>query len=141
MLLQIPWVGGNSAMRTCPGQTTMSLRLLHLLAALLTTLLFAAAPAAADAPPPAAVSFAADDVYAQPSKHVDHSSKRPRNTASLEEFFEIDDDAEQYFKTPAALVHWQSEFTLVSGCASPTCPSAVRSHRACAAYPTGPPHA
>ena len=115
-------------------------RLFHLLAAFLTALLFVAAPASVRADFSAqGGTYAAPDNSVQPLKQADQGTRRPRHTASLEEFFEIDDDAEQYFKAPAVVVRWPAGFTLV---AEPT-PSPYRaprlSHRPCAAYPTGPP--
>jgi hypothetical protein len=78
-------------------------------------------------------------VLIQPS--VDHSSKRPRARASLEEFYELDDDAEQNFKRIAALVPGPvASFVLLPG--SQTCfyrEAGVTRRRLCAAYPTGPP--
>jgi hypothetical protein len=74
---------------------------------------------------------------------VDHSSrKKPRFSASLEEFFEIDDDAEQYFKPPPAIARYGVGVAIADPSSSfVSYRSAPRTHRVCAAYPTGPPHA
>lgn len=113
---------------------------LHLLAALL-TLLFAAVPAASADPLRGDPAFAVSDSSVQPPKQADHGTRRPRHTASLEEFFEIDDDAEQYFKPPPAFALTNLGFGFVVEQAPPSYSTAPPSHRACAAYPTGPPHA
>jgi len=119
--------------------------LFRLLPALFAMLFVAATPAAAWLDHAAAVELLEtvpqSTAPAQPS--VDHASKNKlRQSPALEEFFEIDDDAEQYFKPPPGLAHHGA-----AGVPIEARPVAVfhrctpRTHRACAAYPTGPPHA
>ena len=119
--------------------------LLRLLPALLMTLLFAAAPAAADSWTHVDAGVAAHEGAGQnaspPPKLADHASKRPQRSASLEEFFEIDDDAEQYFKPLRVVARDDAGETLVTQRPALAYCSAPRTHRACAAFPTGPPHA
>lgn len=124
----------------------------RLLPALVAMLLIAATPATAwldDDTAWRAYDTAGETLGAVPQSTgqtppaIDHSSrKKPRVSASLEEFFEIDDDAEQYFKPPPALARYGAGVAI----AVPSSPfvsyrSAPRTHRVCAAYPTGPPHA
>jgi hypothetical protein len=119
--------------------------LLRLLPAMLVALLFAAAPATAD--PWSHVDFAvaahegAGQNAAPSPKLADHASKRLQRSASLEEFFEIDDDAEQYFKLLRVVARDDAGETLVARRPVLAYHSTPRTHRACAAFPTGPPHA
>ncbi len=117
--------------------------LLRLLPALLVALLFAATPAAADWSHGDAAVATSDTVHAaaQPLKAADHAIKRPRHSASLEEFVGLDDDAEQYLKSLAVLVRPIAKLTFASDPAAPGCRAARPSHRACAPFPTGPPYA
>jgi hypothetical protein len=114
--------------------------LFHILAGLLAILLLAA-PATATPLLQQDPAYAVNDGSVQPQKQADHASRRLRPAASLEEFFEIDDDAEQYFKPPPILLRPTAGSALIAK--SPIAPhqAAPPSHRACAAYPTGPPHA
>lgn len=116
-------------------------RIFHLLPALLTTLLLAATPAIADPLPQVDAVISEHDGSAQPQKLADHSQRRSRAATSLEEFFESDDDAEQHVKLPPTLVRECVRHTLVSGPLPPSYRAALAAHRACAAPPTGPPHA
>ena len=125
----------------------ISLRILHrLLPALLVTLLLAAPPAvAADSWPHADFGVAAHGGAGQnaahPTKLADHASKRPQRSASLEEFFEIDDDAEQYFKPLRVAARDGVSEVLATRRPALAYRLAPRTHRVCAAVPTGPPHA
>ena len=113
--------------------------------ATLYALLFAAAPAAADSWTHVDAGVVAHEGTGQnaahPFKLADHASKRPQRSASLEEFFEIDDDAEQYFKLLRVVARDDAGETLVARPPVPAYHSTPRTHRACAAFPTGPPHA
>ncbi|HYJ43932.1 MAG TPA: hypothetical protein VEW06_05700 [Xanthobacteraceae bacterium] len=117
--------------------------LLRLLPAMLTALLFAA-PANAAWPQRDAAIVVQDGAVqkaAQPSKLADHATKRPHQSASLEEFVGIDHDAEQYLK---ALLALPAPFVAPVFGGKPLAPSYScprRTHRACAPFPTGPPHA
>src|SRR5262245_39097789 len=106
---------------------------LHLLAALLTALLLVAAQASAGslAQAQADAAYAPTEGLIHPAKQFDHASKR--QVASLEEFLEIDDDAEQYFKPPPILVRPVVGATLVAKPLPTWHRSALPSHRACAA--------
>ena len=116
--------------------------LLRLLPALLVALLFAATPAAADWSHGDAAVATSDTVHGvQPLKAADHAIKRPRHSANLEEFVGLDDDAEQYLKSLAVLVRPIAKLTFASDPAAPGYRAARPSHRACAPFPTGPPHA
>ncbi len=119
--------------------------LLRLLPALLVTLLFAAVPATADSWTHVDAGVAAHEGTGQnaahPLKFADHASKRPQRSATLEEFFEIDDDAEQYFKPLRVVARDDAGETLVARPAVLAYHSTPRTHRVCAAFPTGPPHA
>ena len=122
----------------------ISLRiLLRLLPAMLTALLFAA-PANAAWPQRDAAIVVQDGAVqkaAQPSKQADHATKRPHQSASLEEFVGIDDDAEQYLKALLALPEpFVAPLFGDKGVAS-SYSFPRRTHRACAPFPTGPPHA
>ena len=119
--------------------------ILHrILAVLVVALLFAASPANAAWPRSDAAVVVQDGAAqkaAQPSKLADHAAKRPHRSASLEEFVGFDDDAEQCLKALPAL---PKPFVDPAFGGKPLAPSyscARRTHRACAAFPTGPPHA
>jgi hypothetical protein len=114
-------------------------RLLHLCVALLTALL-CAAPASANPLVQQDATSTVKDGSVQLQKQADHASRRLRPTASLEEFYEIDDDAEQYFKSPPILVRLPAASALVATSLIARYRAALPSHRACAAYQTGPPH-
>jgi hypothetical protein len=134
---------------TCDNQhryAMMSHRVLpRLLPAMLVTLLFAAAPAAADSWTHVDAGVVAHEGTGQnaahPLKPADHASKRAQRSASLEEFFEIDDDAEQYFKPLRFVARDDAGETFVTQRPALAYRSTPRTHRACAAFPTGPPHA
>ena len=120
------------------------LRILRLVPALLVALLFAA-PVAAEAWPPADAAIATHEGAVQnaalPAKLADHATRRSHRSASLEEFVSIDDDAEQDLTSPPVL---RAPSALPASAARPlvSCYSpAPRTHRACAAFPTGPPRA
>ncbi len=87
------------------------------------------------------VAYAVTDVSAQPSRQVDHASKKVRHPPSLEEFFEIDDDAEQYFKSDVLTPPVRSSFLAALCSQADFYRAAPSSHRVCAAFPTGPPSA
>lgn len=114
--------------------------ILRLLSALPLLLVLVAAPAAAETVTHADATYATADSQAQPSKSADHASKKAR-VASLEEFFEIDDDAEQDFKPLAAVTGFATNASPVAGRLAASYRAAPPSHRACAPFPTGPPHA
>lgn len=114
--------------------------LLRILPVLLAVLL-AAPSAAAERWPLANAAYAANDEKAQPAKQVDHASKRGRHGASLEEFFEIDDDAEQYFKTWLFSARDTGAVAFVVRPLALAHRAAPVSHPSRAAYSTGPPHA
>ena len=114
--------------------------LLYLFAVLLTALL-SAAPASANPLVQRDAVSAVKDGSVQPQKQTDHAARRLRVSASLEEFFETDDDAEQHFKPPPILLRPVSGSTLVVQSLVVRCQAARASHRACAFYPTGPPNA
>jgi hypothetical protein len=112
--------------------------------ALLVALLLAA-PVAAESWPPVdgatATHEGAVQNVAQPAKLTDHATRRPHRSASVEEFVGIDDDAEQYLTSLPVLL---TPSVLPASAAEPVAllySSAPRTHRACAAFPTGPPHA
>jgi hypothetical protein len=110
----------------------------------LLALFFAAAPAVAERSH-FDVAIAANDGTSHGAAHspklADHASKKPRPSATLEEFFEIDDDAEQYFKTQPVLAHDADSVRIGGRILVPSHCFALRTHRVCAAFPTGPPHA
>lgn len=121
---------------------TTARTLFRLLPALLLTLLFAAAPAAAL--PSAAQRDAAivsSDGPAYATKNADHASKKPRPSATLSQFFEIDDDAEQDFKPQPLVAYGIFNATIGARILVPSQHPVLRTHRVCAAFPTGPPHA
>jgi hypothetical protein len=120
---------------------TISPRRLFRLLPVLLTALFAALPAAAEPSTYSDAPIAAADKSAQPPKQADHATRRLRHTASLEEFVELDDDAEQHFKPPPILVRPAIGSALVVKPLIVRYRQALRTHRACAGYPTGPPHA
>jgi hypothetical protein len=78
--------------------------LLNLVAGLL-LLLAAAAPVRADVASHSNTPFAAKDSAGHLSKQVDHASRRMRPAASVEEYFEVDDDVEQDFKPQPMFAH------------------------------------
>jgi hypothetical protein len=116
--------------------------LFRLIPALLAALLLAAAPSVAAPCSAVDVTVAAVDkpvsALGHISKSSDQFSKRLRDSDSLEEFFAIDDDAEQYLKLRHVLAHASTVAFVVRAGASCFDP-ARRSHRACAAFATGPP--
>lgn len=123
---------------------TVQRHLLRLLPALLAMLFVATTPAAAGLDDAVVIgrveTVPQGTASVQPA--VDHATrKKPRFSASLEEFFEIDDDAEQYFKPPAALSRYGAGAPLELGPFAVFYRSAPRAYRVSAAYPTGPPHA
>lgn len=116
--------------------------LFRLLPALLLALLFSAAPAAALAPVAQHdAAIVASDGAALAIRAADHASKKPRPSAALSQFFEIDDDAEQDFKPQPLLAYGVFDATIGSRVLAPCQRPVFRTHRACAAFPTGPPHA
>jgi hypothetical protein len=119
-------------------------RLLGCLLPLLMAAALAVAPANAREGHAAAsaIEISFNGLTGQLQPTVDHSSKWPRVRVSLEEFFELDDDAEQYFKPPPG-VHpdLSAGEVLLSPPLSRIYRSDVPSRRPSAAYPTGPPPA
>jgi hypothetical protein len=82
------------------------------------------------------------DRDAHPSVHGDLTTRKHRHAASIEEYFAIDDDSDQYVKSAAALDAERPHYTILADRTALPPPLAVpRSHRACAAPATGPPHA
>jgi hypothetical protein len=118
--------------------TILPQRLLWLLPVLLAAL-FAAPCAQAGWQRQIDAAYAAPNNSVQPLKQADQGTRRPRHTASLEEFFEIDDDAEQYVKAPPVLARRPAGFTLIVEPALRPYRAPPLSHQPCAAYPTGPP--
>jgi len=119
--------------------------LLRLVPALLAMLLCAAPPAAAEPCMQGNGAIAARDGaphgLAHLPKTADHAAKRQRASASLEEFVGVDDDAEQYLKPQAVLVRPIVVATFAADQAISSYRVALPNHPACAAPPTGPPHA
>ena len=121
-----------------------ALRILRLAPALLLALLLAA-PAAAEPWPPADAAIATHEGTVQnvglPGKLADHATRRSHRNASLEEFVSIDDDAEQDLTSPPVLrAPGALPASAVRAIVSFYAP-APRTHRACAPFQTGPPHA
>ena len=118
---------------------------LRLVPALLAMLLCAEPPAAAEPSAHLDATITTHDSAAYsaalPPKLADHAARRQRHHASLEEFIGIDDDAEQYLKPLAVLLRPIVRPTSVAEPEAPSYCVARPNHRACAAYPTGPPHA
>lgn len=108
---------------------------------ILLVVLFAAPSVAAGQWTQTNSSYAANDEAAQPAKLIDHASKKVRHGANLEEFFEIDDDAEQYFKSRPFSVSLTGSFAFVVRPRTIAHRAAPVSHPPRAAYSTGPPHA
>jgi hypothetical protein len=118
----------------------ISLRILFRL--LPVALLLAAAPAVAlPSPKHDAAAIAIKDAGVHSPKPADHASKKPRPSATLEESFDLDDDAEQDFKPQPMLVYDVDSVAIGSRILVPSLRLAPRTHRVCAAFPTGPPHA
>ncbi len=119
-----------------------ALRILaHMLPALAAWLLLSAQPAGRDAPAHGAAIFASHERDGRQA--IDLVTRKQRHATSLEEYFAIDDDGEQYAQSPPQLA-------VVSGRPTPVTPRTephpcyrepLLSHRSCAAPSTGPPHA
>jgi hypothetical protein len=115
--------------------------LLRVVPALLACLLLSAQPTGRSAPThgeAVIVSYARDG---QPA--IDLVTRKQRHAASIEEYFTVDDDAEQYVQSPPQLaVVIRRSTPVVARPEPPNCyREAPPSHRPCAAPPTGPPHA
>lgn len=119
--------------------------LLRLVPALLAMLLCVPPSAAAEprAPLDAGITTHGGAAHnlARPPKLADHATRRARHNASLEEFIGIDDDAEQYLKPLTVLLRPIVGPTFVVEQATVFYRTAPPNHPACAAPPTGPPHA
>jgi len=117
--------------------------LLRLVPALLAMLLFAAAPVVAEPCAQADAAVAENDGSSQnialAPNPADHATRRPHRSASLKEFFEIDDDAEQYFK-PLPVFAADTVGTALFTRLKASYQTAPRIYRVCAGFPTGPPH-
>jgi hypothetical protein len=72
---------------------------------------------------------------------VDLTTRGQRHAASIEEYFAIDDDADQYAKWPAQAVPVTTAFTLVLELQPFVYGGVAASHPPRAAPSTGPPHA
>lgn len=123
---------------------TLQRLLLRLLPALLATMFVATTPAAGWLDHSAAVELleTVPQSTAPAQSSVDHASKnKVRPSAALEEFFEIDDDAEQYSKPQPTLSRFGAGAPIEARPFVVVYRPAPRTHRACASYPTGPPHA
>ncbi len=118
--------------------------LLRLLPALLAMSLYAAPPAVAE-PCTYDTAVAGRDgaapSIAHPPKLDDHASKRAHHSASLQEFVGIDDDAEQDLLPLPVLLRPVAVTPFAAAPATSSYRAALPSHPACAAPPTGPPHA
>jgi hypothetical protein len=119
--------------------------LLRFLPALLAMLLCAAPPAAAELWTHVDAATAAHDGAAPSAAHppnaADHASKRAHHSASLQEFVGIDDDAEQYLLSLPVLLSPIGDPPFAAAPATSSYRAALPNHPACAAPPTGPPHA
>jgi hypothetical protein len=114
---------------------------LGLLPALLALLLHA--PIAANAPlsifePASVESFERGNPLPSAGDLI---TKKQRHAASIEEYFAIDDDADQHAKWPERAVALSTPFTLVGELQPFVYSGVAPSHPPCAAPPTGPPHA
>jgi hypothetical protein len=112
-----------------------------LLPVLLALLLVTAHEAVAGGPGHVDASFVSHEREALPPPLGDFVTKKQRHTASLEEYFAIDDDAEQYFKPPPRVVPADTPYVLVVEPLPSHYRAALPNRRPCAAPPTGPPHA
>jgi hypothetical protein len=72
---------------------------------------------------------------------VDLATRSQRNAASIEEYFAIDDDADQYAKRSAYASPLTTPYTLVVELQLFFYGAVAPSHPPCAAPPTGPPYA
>jgi len=74
------------------------------------------------------------DRDAHPADHGDFTTRKNRHAASIEEYFAIDDDSDQYAASPAQL-DWEFPSYIVLADRSASLPvlALPRSHRACAA--------
>jgi hypothetical protein len=79
-----------------------------------------------------------------PSRHDDLVTRKQRHAASLEEYFAVDDDPDQFANQLPRLACGFARCALVVAGqrqALPCCRHVPLSHSPCAAPPTGPPHA
>jgi hypothetical protein len=72
---------------------------------------------------------------------IDLTTRSQRHAASIEEYFAIDDDADQYAKWPAHVAPLTTRYTPVRELQPFVYGAVAPSHPPCAAPPTGPPHA
>ena len=91
------------------------------------------------------VSWKSDDAivgakeHGQPTPHFDLVTRKNRHAGSLEEFFAIDDDSDQYDQPPAPLVKIFTWYTLVADKPRAFHVQTPRHHWPRAALSTGPP--
>jgi hypothetical protein len=117
--------------------------LVRLLPALLAFLLASAQPAGRHLPSYGEEAIASLDRDSRPGRSADLITRKQRYAASIEEYFAIDDDADQYIESPRRLAAALARSTPITAAPLPLpCYGEVPpSHRPCAAPPTGPPHA
>jgi hypothetical protein len=143
--LQFPPAGCTS--KVAPSgvseRAVLNLRnLLRVVPACLVLWLLAMAPASAGNRLEREAGAGTFDRLAQPLKLAPHGSPTAQpELAALEEFYGIDNDAEQYFKAPARVRSAGSAFAPLAASTHGVYRAPPRSHRGCAAPPTGPPHA
>ena len=125
-----------------PGVTALGtlLRLLPLLSAIM---LLAVQPLGIRAPVPHDTIVASHEHDVLPPRQGDLVTRKQRHAASLEEFFAIDDDSDQYAKAPPGLAAMLARsWPVAERPRPPLCyREALPTHRPCAAPQTGPPHA
>jgi hypothetical protein len=116
---------------------------LRLLPALTALLLFSAQPAGRNQPAQHDAAVASHERDAAAPRAADWVTRKQRHAATLEEFFAIDDDSDQFAKPPLSLVAPALDgFTQIDERERAARYREARpNHRACAAPPTGPPHA
>jgi hypothetical protein len=115
--------------------------LVRVLPALVACLLLSAQPAGRNAPVQGEAFIASRDRDSRPA--VDIVTRKQRHAGSLEEYFAIDDDADQFVPSqPQLAVVIRQSTRLVARPEPPNCYRDARpTHRPCAAPATGPPHA
>jgi hypothetical protein len=115
--------------------------LVRVLPALVACLLLSAQPAGRNAPVHGEAFIGSHDRDSRPT--VDIVTRKQRHAGSLEEYFAVDDDADQFVQSHSQLAVVIRESTpVVARPEPPNCyREALPTHRPCAAPPTGPPHA
>ena len=115
--------------------------LVRVLPALMAWLLLSAQPAGRDAPLYGEAVFASHERDGRLA--VDFVTRKQRHVASLEEYFSLDDDAEQHVQSLPQVTVVTDRPTRVAPRVEPLpCyREPLPTHRPCAAPSTGPPHA